>query len=150
MTLRGRFRLTEAGGPRRTCGQFAAWMAENQATLRRYFRADLFPGSLNVDIASGEAGLHQRLDRGEPAPAFTIPRGELRSMSPHLGDAQAWRVSLSAARISTPHESWIFRRIGSKVPPNVLEILSTIRIVETFGVQHGEELELVFLNETQK
>jgi CTP-dependent riboflavin kinase len=145
MTLVGRFRLTEAGGPRRTCGKFAAWMAENQATLSKYFGSDLFHGSLNVDIDPGEASLHQRLDRGEPLPSFTIPRGELRAMSAYLGDAQVWRVSLSATRISTPHSCWVLRRIGSKVPANVLEIVSTVAIVKTFGVQHGEDLKLVFL-----
>ncbi|MGQ0736840.1 MAG: hypothetical protein ACT4QD_24705 [Acidobacteriota bacterium] len=148
MTLRGRFRLTEVGGPRRTCGKFAAWMAENQETLSGYFRADLFPGSLNVDIDSGAANLHQQLDLGEPLPAFTIPRRELRAMSPYLGDAQAWRVLLSAARISTPLECWVFRRIGSKVPANVIEIVSTVPLVKTFGVRHGEDLELVFLMDT--
>ena len=150
MTLRGRFRLTEADGPRRTCGKFAAWMAENQETVSRYFKADLFPGSLNVDIDAGAASLHQQLDVGEPLPAFTIPRRELRAMSPYLGDAQAWRVSLSAARISTPHECWVFRRIGSRVPANVLEIVSTVAIVMTFGVRHGEDLELVFLTDVGK
>ena len=150
MTLRGRFRLAEAGGPRRTCGKFAAWMAENRETLRKYFNTDLFPGSLNVDIDSTAGSLHQQLDRGEPQPAFTIPRQELLAMSPYLGDAQAWRVSLSAARIATPHECWVFRRIGSKVPPNVLEILSIVPIVKTFGVQHGEALELMFVTRTRK
>jgi hypothetical protein len=125
-------------------------MAENQETLSRYFRADLFPGSLNVDVDSGVASLHQQLDLGEPLPAFTIPRHELRAMSPYLGDAHAWRVSLSAARISTPHGCWVFRRIGSKVPANVLEIVSTVAIVTTFGVRHGEDLELVFLTDIGK
>ena len=136
--------MSEAGAPRRTCGKFAAWMAENQETLRKYFNADLFPGSLNVDIDSAAGSLHQELDRGEPQPTFTIPQQELRAMSPYLGDAQAWRVSLSAARITTPHQCWVFRRIGSKVPANVLEIVSTVAIVTTYGVRHGEDLELVF------
>lgn len=123
-------------------------MAENQETLRKYFSADLFPGSLNVDIDSTTGSLHHQLDRGEPLPAVTIPRRELRAMSPYLGDAQAWRVSLSAARIPTPHECWVFRRIGSRVPANVIEIVSTVAIVTTFGVRHGEDLELVFLTDT--
>jgi CTP-dependent riboflavin kinase len=147
MMLRGRFRFTEAGGPKRTCGNFAAWMTANQETLRKYFGADLFPGSLNVDIDSGAADLHQGLDRGEPLPAFTIPRRELRAMPPYLGDAQAWRVSLSAARISMPHECWVFRRIGSKIPANVLEIVSTVAMVRTFGLRHGEDVELLFLTD---
>jgi CTP-dependent riboflavin kinase len=148
MTLRGRFRISEEGAPRRTCGKFAAWMAENQETFWKYFGADLFPGSLNVDIDSTAGSLHQQLDSGEPQPTFTIPRQELRASS--LGDAQAWRVSLSAARITTPHECWVFRRIGSKVPANVLEIVSTVAIVTTFGVRHGEDLELVFLTDIGK
>jgi CTP-dependent riboflavin kinase len=126
------------------------WMSENQETLNKYFRADLFPGSLNVDIDSAGASLHLQLDRAEPSPAFTIPRRELRAMSPYLGDGQAWRISLSAARISPPHECWVFRRIGSKVPANVLEIVSTVAIVPTFGLRHGEDLELVFLTSTDK
>jgi CTP-dependent riboflavin kinase len=150
MTLPGRFRISEVGTPRRTCGKFAAWMAENHETLRRYFNADLFSGSLNVDIDSTTGSLRQQLDRGEPLPAFTIPRRELRAMSAYLGDAQVWRVSLSAARIATPHECWVFRRIGSKVPTNVLEIVSTVGIVTTFGVRHGEDLELVFLTDVGK
>jgi CTP-dependent riboflavin kinase len=123
-------------------------MAENHKTLRKYFGADLFPGSLNVDIDS--VSLHQQLDRGEPKPAFRIPRQELRLMSPYLGDAQAWRVSLSAARIAPPHDCWVFRRIGSMVPANVLEILSTVSIVTTFGVRHCEDLELVFLTDIRR
>ena len=125
-------------------GFFSEWVVENQATLREYFNADLFAGSLNVDIQTTE-NLHRQLDRGEPQPAFRIPHQELRKMAAYLGDGLAWRVSLSAARISPPHECWVFRRIGSTVPPNVLEILSTDPIVTTFGVQDGEELELVFL-----
>jgi hypothetical protein len=125
-------------------------MVENEATLREYFSAELFPGSLNVDIDSAAVSLHQQLDRGEPQPAFKIPREELRAMSPYLSDGQAWRVLLSAARIAPPHECWVFRRIGSKVPPNVLEVLSTVPIVKTFGVRHGEDLELVFLTDTGK
>lgn len=116
----------------------------------KYFRADLFPGSLNVDIDSRGPNLHQQRDRGEPLPAFIIPRRELRAMSPYLGDAQTWRVSLSAARMSTPHECWVFRRIGSKVPAKVLEIVSTVAIVTTFGVRHGEDLELLFLPDIGK
>jgi CTP-dependent riboflavin kinase len=120
-------------------------MSENHETLRKYFNADLFPGSLNVDIDPTVGSLHKQLDRGEPQPAFRIPRQELRAMSPYLGDAQAWRVSLSTARMTALHECWVFRRIGSKVPPNVLEILSIVPIVKTFGVQHGEALELMFM-----
>ena len=142
--------MSAPGAPRKTCGKFAAWMAENQETLRKYFNADLFPGSLNVDIDSAAGSLHQQLDRGEPKPTFTIPRQTLRAMALHLGDAQVWRVSLSAARITTPHDCWVFRRIGSKVPANVLEIVSTVAIVTTFGVQHGEDLELVFLTDIGK
>jgi CTP-dependent riboflavin kinase len=150
MTRRGRFRISEVGTPRRSCGKFATWMADNHETLRKYFNADLFLGSLNVDIDSTTGSLHQQLDRGEPLPVFTIPRRELRAMSAYLGDAQAWRVSLSAARITIPHECWVFRRIGSKVPANVLEIVSTVAIVTTFGVRDGEDLELVFLTDVGK
>ena len=44
----------------------------------------------------------------------------------------------------------VFRRIVSKVPANVLEIVSTVAIVTTFGVRHGEDLELVFLTDIGK
>jgi hypothetical protein len=145
MTLRGRFRLTEPGGPKKTCGKFAGWVTENQGILRKYFKADLFPGSVNVDIDSFDGNLHRQLDRSEPRPAFTIPFRELRDMPLYLRDGQAWPVLLSAARIPDRHPCWVFRRIGSKVDFNVLEIVSTIRIVDTFGVRDGEEMELSFL-----
>jgi hypothetical protein len=49
-------------------------MAEIRETLRKYLGVDLSLGSLNVDIDSAPANLHQELDRGYPTPAFTIPR----------------------------------------------------------------------------
>lgn len=119
-------------------------MKQNQETLRKYFEVDLSPGSLNVAITSTD-NLHQKLDLGHPKPAFVIPRDELRAMEEHLGDGQAWRAKLSAERIPQPHECWIFRRIGSRVPHNVLEILSVLPIVNTFGIRHGQQLELFLL-----
>ena len=54
------------------------------------------------------------------------------------------RADFDAARML------VFQRIGSKVPANVLEIVSTVAIVTTFGVRHGEDLELVFLTDIGK
>jgi hypothetical protein len=81
-------------------------MAENHETLRKYFNADLFPGSLNVDIDSTTGSLHQQLDRGEPLPAFTIPRRELRRC-PRIWGCSGLACFAFAARISTPHEGGI-------------------------------------------
>ena len=143
--LSGRFLLTEPGQPRRTCGKFSGWMRENQATLKKYFEVDLFPGSLNVQITSTLENLHQELDLGHLKPAFVIPQHELRAMATGLGDGQAWRARLSAELVPHPHDCWIFRRVGSRVPRNVVEVLSVLPIVKTFGVRHGQELELTLL-----
>jgi CTP-dependent riboflavin kinase len=143
LILHGRFRISEVGQPRRTRGKFADWIAGNRTTLRHYFGVDLFAGSLNVDIDDGPADLHESLDRGHPTPAFVIPRGELTLMARYLGDGRAWRATLTAARLSDSHSCWVFRRARSQVPPNVLELVSALPLVETFGLRNGEEMALI-------
>ena len=118
-------------------------MNGNRTKLRQYFGVDLFPGSLNVEIGDGPADLQQSLDRGHPTPAFVIPRGELKLMALYLGDGRAWRATLTSARLSEPHPCWVFRRIRSQVPADVLEVVSVLPLVETFGLRNGEEINLV-------
>jgi CTP-dependent riboflavin kinase len=142
LTLRGRFRISEPGQPRRTSGEFANWVNGNRTTLRQYFGVDLFPGSLNVEIGDGPADFQQSLDRGHPTPAFVIPRGELKLMALYLGDGRAWRATLTSARLSE-HSCWVFRRVRSQVPAHVIEVVSELPLVATFGLRNGEKMHLV-------
>jgi CTP-dependent riboflavin kinase len=131
----GKVVLSEPGKPRRTAGQFSTLILENQDVFREYFGVDLYPGSLNVDV--GFVGLHEELDRGQPKPSFAIPRSELIGMPGYLGDGQAWRCDLLVNETQQEHACWLFRRIGSSVPPSHIEILSPLGLVEEFALRHG-------------
>ena len=118
----------------KTCGLFVQLMNENAKTFQRHFGVDLEPGSFNITIPNAPT-LHSFLDRREISPCFAIPKNEIvgRLMPPTLGDGQAWRCQLTAEKIPTPHDCWVFRRIGSGVPTGVLEILSTVKLVSEYG-----------------
>ena len=140
--LRGTFRLSEPNGPQLTAGGFAEFMRRNSEVLRRYFGCDLFNGSLNVTIDSPH-NLHTRFDNRWVTPTFTIPRDDLRANT--RGDAQVWRVELSADKIPGVHTCWLMRRIGSGVPPNVLELVSPVGLVATYGLRNDEPMSLLVM-----
>ena len=140
ITLSGTIRLSEIGA-RRTAGHFSELIAQNRLVFRKYFGVELFAGSLNIDVPTPPA-LQYELDAGVYRPAFVIPRGELSGMPSYIGDGQAWQATLITQKVSQPISCWVFRRIGSKVPQGVIEVLAREQLTTTFGFVHGDRIEL--------
>lgn len=136
MDIHGKIRL------HRTCGKFSEFVKDNAAVFRRYFGADLFPGSLNIDTGPTRA-LQEQLDRGNPRPSFVIPRAEMggKWMPNRLGNGQAWACTLHTTG-APPISCWVFRRIKSGVPPGVLEIVATVEIVRPYKLPNGHPVRL--------
>lgn len=138
MILLGTLRLSTADS-RRTAGHFNVLIADNRAVFRRYFGVDLFPGSLNVDVPGPES-LQRDLDAGQPPPSFFIPRAELINMPAYIGDGQAWPCILRGDRFPAPVSCWVFRRVGSKVPPSVIELVAKEKLQDLYKLQHGDNV----------
>ena len=138
LVLSGTLRLSTRGA-KRTVGRFNKLITDNAAVFRHYFGVDLFPGSLNVDVRE-PASLQYELDAGNPPPAFVIPKTELINMPAYIGDGQAWPCILRGEKIPVPVPCWIFRRIGSKVSPGVIEIVAPDKLREIYGLQHGDAM----------
>ena len=137
MTLEGTLRFSD-GTERRTRGTFSKLIKENAEVFRRYFIVALFPGSLNVDVADPPT-LQTQLDSGIPAPSFVIPKSELINMPAYIGDGQAWQSILKSSRFPHPIDCWIFRRVGSRVPKGVIEIVAGPPALKlTYGLKHGD------------
>lgn len=144
MILNGTLRLSDPG-VKRTNGNFNKLIRENAAVFRRYFGVDLFHGSLNVDVLQPPS-LQADLDGGRPSPAFVIPRTELVGMPPYIGDGQAWPCVLTGARFPQPINCWVFRRMGSRVPRGVIEIVAAGEALRsTYGLQHADKVVLDLL-----
>jgi CTP-dependent riboflavin kinase len=122
-------------------GRFSELITDNSAVFGRYFGIDLFPGSLNVDVPA-PASLQRDLDTGKPPPVFVIPKNELINMPHYIGDGQAWLCLLSGKKFPASVPCWIFRRIGSRVPPGVIEIVAQHKLREAYGLQHGDAVTL--------
>ncbi len=137
--LSGTIRQSEPGHPR-TGGRFSKLIEDNGATFRKYFGVDLFAGSLNIDMPD-PGTLQVDLDSGRYLPAFVIPRHELINMPPYIGDGQAWRAELTTQK-SEVVSCWIFRRIGSRVPKGVVEVLACEKLTIKCGFIHGNRVEL--------
>lgn len=146
LTLKGAVRLSVDGQVRKTAGCFSKLMEENADAFLHHFGAQLAPGSFNVTIAN-YPNIHQDLDGGKFAPYFVIPWAELKGKynPPRLGDGQAWSCQLRSEKIPDHHDCWVFRRIHSTVPPGVLEILSTVRLVLEFALEDGDPVEIDLL-----
>ena len=125
----------------KTCGKFAEFMQANAGVFRREFGSELFEGSLNVTV-DDTRNMHEYLDTRQLSPAFTILRDHFRDMPDYIGDAQVWHVELSSEQIRDPHACWLFRRIGSAVPPNVLELVSMVGLVETYELCDADPMKL--------
>lgn len=138
LVLSGTLRLS-TGDERRTAGRFNELITDNKTMFRRHFGVDLFPGSLNVDVAE-PASLQRDLDAGNPPPAFVIPRIELINMPAYIGDGQAWPCILRGEKFAAPISCWIFRRIGSRVPPGVIELVAQGKLRDAYGLQHGDAI----------
>jgi CTP-dependent riboflavin kinase len=137
MTLNGKLRLSDKTG-KRTVGDFSKWMKVNAKILRRYFGADLFEGSLNIDV-SDPPSLQRNLDTGVPPPTFVIPVGELdNGKAMYLGEGRAWKCKLKGAKFPEPIKCWIFRRVNSGVPAGVIEIVACQGLVHAYQLCHGD------------
>ena len=144
LILSGTLRLSEPGKRPKTAQLFSRLIDENRDVFRRNFRVDLFPGSLNIDVPE-PPNLQKRLDEGEPKPSFVIPRDELVGMPDYIGDGQAWRCKLACGKVPDPVNCWIFRRIGSKVPAGVIEVVARQRLVSTYQLRDGDPVTLCVL-----
>jgi len=141
----GRLRISEPDKPPKTLSQFGQFIRENADVFRRYFAVDLYPGSLNVDVEEPST-LQADLDAGQPRPTIVIPRHELAGMPSYVGDGQAWPCALRCGNMSSPAACWVFRRIGSRVPPGVTELVAPHpQLVETHQLHDGD---LAFLRLT--
>lgn len=141
--LHGTIRQSEQGAPPRTAGRFNKLIEENRPVFRRYFGVDLFAGSLNVDVPVPTT-LQKDMDQGKYRPAFVIPRAELVGMPPYIGDGQAWRCEIVTEKLAHPIDCWVFRRIGSRVPSGVIEVLSTEQLTKKYALVHGDPVQLSF------
>ncbi len=122
---------------RNTVGKFNLLINNNKEVFRRYFQVYLFPGSLNVKIET-PADLQQNLDKGVFPPQFVIPRNELVGMPDYIGDGQAWPCRLSCIKFNKPIDCWVFRRIGSRVPRRIIELVAEQELVKPFALQDGD------------
>jgi CTP-dependent riboflavin kinase len=135
MVLNGKLNLIH------TVGKFKILINDNKEVFRKYFGVYLFPGSLNIKINEPE-NLQQELDRGNPPPTFTIPKTELVGMPAYIGDGQTWRCILSCNKFPESLNCWVFRRIGSKVPKGIIEIVSDLEFVIPYGLVDGDPIYL--------
>lgn len=134
---------------KRTSGGFSKLVNDNSEVFRRYFGVDLFPGSLNIDVPEPKS-LQQDLDAGVPAPAFVIPKTELVNMPAYIGDGQSWPCILSGDRFPEPVSCWMFRRIGSRVPQGVIELLAQDKLRDTYSLEHGDAVTIELLPDSNE
>lgn len=137
MILKGKFNLVH------TAGKFNILINENKEVFRKYFGVYLFPGSVNIKIEVPD-NLQSNLDKGIPAFNFVIPREELAGMPPYIGNGQTWKCVLSCSKFSSPIDCWIFRRVGSRVPKGIIEIVSDKELVKPNGLQNGDDVIIKF------
>jgi len=135
MILEGKLNLIH------TVGIFKILINENKEVFRRFFGVFLFPGSLNVKIDKPE-NLQQELDKGNPRPNFVIPKTELTGMPEYIDDGQAWRCILSCEKFTQPVGCWIFRRIGSRVPKGIIEIVAEQELVKPYALVDGDNVRI--------
>ena len=116
--------------------------------FRRYFNVDLYLGSLNIYVAA-PSSLQIDLDAGQPPPTIVIPHRELMGMPDYLGDGQAWPCSLRCSSMPSPVECWVFRRIGSRVPSGVIELVASFPgLVDTYRLHDGDPALIRLMSET--
>ena len=144
LSLAGTLRLSTSK-TKRTVGRFNELITDNSAVFNRYFGVDLFPGSLNVDLSVPDS-LQRDLDGGRPPPAFIIPKDELINMPRYIGDGQAWPCLLRGEKFPSPISCWVFRRIGSRVPKGVIELVAQHKLRDVYGLSHGDAVTIDFLS----
>lgn len=133
LILNGKLNLT------RTAGIFNQFIKDNKEVFYKYFKVHLFPGSLNVKVDE-HRDLQQNLDKGIPSPAFVIPKNELIGMRDYIGNGQAWTCSLFCKKLPEITKCWIFRRIGSKVPSGVIELVAAEQLVKPYSLCDGDSV----------
>jgi len=106
-----------------TRGNFNQLINSNKEVFRKYFQSHLFPGSLNIQI-DNPPDLQQNLDKGVFAPRLVIPGDELVGMPHYIGDGQARPCRLSCEKFDKAIDCWVFRRIGSRVPKGIIEVVA--------------------------
>jgi CTP-dependent riboflavin kinase len=143
ITLRGTLRLSDATG-RRTCGGFGKLITDNEEVFQRFFGEPLFPGSLNVDVPE-PTSLQRDLDAGRPAPTLVVPRTALINMPSYIGDGQAWASYLRGNKFPHAIKCWVFRRIGSRVPIGVIEIVASEPLRVPYKLKHGDPVVIELL-----
>lgn len=131
MLLTGRLNLIH------TVSKFKKLINDNRKVFHKYFGVSLFPGSLNVRIDVPD-NLQGELDKGNPSPDFIIPKKELVGMPKYIGNGQAWKSILSCHKFPAPFNCWIFRRVGSRVPKGIVEIVAEHELVKPYGLQDGD------------
>jgi len=144
LTLAATLRLSTLDA-KRTAGRFNELIADNRTVFRQHFGVDLFPGSLNLDVAA-PASLQRDLDAGSPPPAFVIPKRKLINMPGYIGDGQSWPCLLFGEKFPVPVQCWIFRRIRSRVPLGVIEIVATTKLRDAYSLQHGDAVTIEILS----
>ena len=69
-------------------------------------------------------------------------------MPSYIGDGQAWPSTLRGVKFPAPVRCWIFRRIGSRVPAGVIELVAEQGLRQPYGLQHGDAVSIeVFSSE---
>jgi CTP-dependent riboflavin kinase len=66
-------------------------------------------------------------------------------MPRYIGHGQAWPCRLRGKKFPAPVCCWIFRRIGSRVPPRVIEIVAQDKLRDAYGLQHGDAVTIDFM-----
>ena len=140
LVLSGILRLSDHGTPR-TMGRFNELIRDNAQVFRNHFGVELFPGSLNVDIQE-PSSLQRDLDAGRPTPSIIISKAELINMPAYIGNGQAWPCDLKGAKFLELVQCWIFRRIGSRVPRGVIEIVAEKGLRDAYDLQHGDRVSI--------
>lgn len=139
--LEGVVLRSEPGKPKKTVGKFSGFITKNADVFRKHFGVDLFPGSLNVYVPDPQS-LQNDLDQRVCRPAFIIPRSELRCMPPYIGDGQAWACKLTSTKTMESVECWIFRRVGSRVPKGIIEVVARESFAKIYGLRDGDTVTL--------
>lgn len=144
LVLAGTLCISDATG-KRTHGGFARGVETNRPVFDQHFGAPIFAGSLNVLVPEPRS-LQADLDNRHPLPSFTIPSSQLEGSPGYLqnADAQIWCCTLRCDKIPNALKCWIFRRVGSRVPKGILEIVAVEALVEPYGLKNGDPVTLSF------
>lgn len=122
-----------------TVGKFKMLINENKEAFYKYFGVYLFPGSLNIKIEN-PPNLQDNLDKRIPSPDFIIPRNELIGMPDYIGNGQAWACRLRCEKFKKDIDCWVFRRVGSRVPKGIIEVVSNLELVKPYGLVDGDDI----------